>query len=304
VNSYFLQNTYNTPYFEGYLFGNQLPYAYQSFILNGIPYLFNGQNIYQLSVVQNTGVLSSVTFVCQAMGLTYLATSPTTAYFLSSFDNSIWIFQGGRALTKLKRLTNLPNVVSGQFSTNPDTLVLDCGTGIAYYRDSSQASGEGIWSYQNKKSNQTGTLRYYNTTSGLYIGNNLKSWQYTYYPLAGSTVFPLQFQTAYFGHQVDGKSIQPTWIVTMFSSSSAIANLNITLRAFNEGVTVVENKQITILPANYNAQGFCRFRVTQQLTTTLASSLEIDATSYVMIQNITAEFRNDVGAIYPSMLTV
>ena len=123
------------PGFEGYLFGNQVALSYSTFVINGQTYLFNGQNIYLADINSQTNVLNSQVFICSAVGLSLLAVSPTTAYFLSTFDNSIFTFMGGRSVDKMKRMLGLPNINQGIFNSRDNTLLLDAVGNFIYQRD-------------------------------------------------------------------------------------------------------------------------------------------------------------------------
>ena len=285
------------PGFEGYLFGNQVALAYQAFTINGQTYLFNGSNIYLADINPATNVLNSQTFVCAATGLQLLAVSPTTAFFLSTFDNGLFTFMGGRSVDKSKRLVSLPKISQGIFNTRDNTLLLDAAGQFIYARDN-------VWSMTPKKANQAGALRLYNTTAGLVIGNDADNWQYSYYPSGTSTIVPLTLQTAYFGQDSNERSIHPNWITAIYSETKAAMTIQITLRGFDGSVFTPENKAITITPSMYNAAGYIRFRVTQKLNKVLASSLQLMTSSKVLIQEIVAEFRDDVAQAYSDMVTV
>ena len=155
-----------------------------------------------------------------------------------------------------------------------------------------------------KKANQSGSLRLYSTTNGLLIGNDANTWQYSYNPTGTSTVVPLTLQTAYFGQDNNEKSILPNWIVTTYSSTKSAMTIAITLRAFDGGQFVVENKSIAITPSMYNLAGYVRFRVTQKMMKNLASSIQFTCSTKVLIQELIAEFRDDTTQTYSDMATV
>ena len=289
------------PNFEGYLFGNQLALVYQPFVINGQTYLFNGQNIYSADINAATNVLNSTTFICQATGLTLLAVSPTTAYFLSAFDNSIFTFMGGRNVDKFKRMNSLPVINQGIFNTRDNSLLLDAVGAFIWVRD-------GVVTMNPKLSGQSGTLRLYNTTGGLIIGNDANSWQYSYVPTGSSTVVPLSLQTAYFGQNSNEKSILPNWIVTVYNALKPSMTINVTVRA-TDGTTNgftngVENKVVNITPNLWDAAGYCRFRIRQKLAKNMMTSLQLTTNSQVLLQELVAEFRDDTSQTYSDMLTI
>jgi hypothetical protein len=285
------------PDFEGYLFGNQIALNYTPFVINGQTYLYDGQNIYLADINTSTNVLNSRAYVCQAVGLQLLCTSPTTAYFLSSFDNSLFTFEGGRNVNKQKRLNSMPVIYQGAYNTRDNTLVLDANGYFIYLRD-------GVYTANPKKANQSGTLRLYNTTGGLLAGNDSYSWQYSYVPTSTSTVVPVSLQTAYFGQNSNEKSILPNWIVTVYNASKTTLTITVAIRQFNGSEFIVENKSIVITNSMYDLAGYCRFRVTQKMMKNMATSIQLTSTSQVLIQELVAEFRDDASQTYSDMKTI
>jgi len=287
------------PGFEGYLFGNQTTGNYQGFTINAQTYLFDGNAIYLADLNPTTNVLNALVFVCFATGLQLLTISPTTAYFLSSFDNGLFTFMGGRSVDKANRLVGLPTISQGVFNTKDNSLLLDATNNFIFLRD-------GIWSMTPKKANQLTTLKLYNTTNGIVIGNNSNNWQYTYNSTSTSTVVPLTFQSAYFGQDNNEKSILPNWIMTIYVASipTSIIPINITLRGFDGSNFTVENKVINIAPKQFNTANYVRFRISSKNMKALASSIQVSCNSKILIQELIAEFVDDTNQTYSDMATV
>jgi hypothetical protein len=100
------------------------------------------------------------------------------------------------------------------------------------------------------------------------------------------------------------KSILPTWIVTIYSSTKNFAVINITIRVFNGSQFVVENKQITIVPSMYNIANYARFRVTSKTMKNLGASIQFATSQKIMLQECIAEMREDVGETFSDMMTI
>lgn len=109
-------------YYAGYTLANQYPISYQGFNLFGTIYGFDGTKIYRLPV--NGATAGTPEQVAIATGLQFIANSPTTAWFVSSFDNSVWVFSGGQSLVQWQQMTGMALVSSGSYETRENALYL------------------------------------------------------------------------------------------------------------------------------------------------------------------------------------
>lgn len=119
--------------YDGYQLANEITGTYEAFELYGSIYLFDGVDISQLSL--SGGVVSSVDFVAEATGLRYLASAPTLAYFLSDFDNSLYSFDGGRAVQKIGRFNRKAAIAEAAYNVKENTLVLVTADSLIWIRD-------------------------------------------------------------------------------------------------------------------------------------------------------------------------
>lgn len=119
--------------YDGYQLANEITGTYEAFELYGSIYLFDGVDISQLTLA--AGVVSSVDFVAHAIGLVYLASAPTLAYFLSSFDNSLFSFDGGRAVQKMGRFNRKAAISEAAYNVRENTLVLVTADSLIWIRD-------------------------------------------------------------------------------------------------------------------------------------------------------------------------
>jgi len=268
------------PDYDGYSIGNDIVGVYTLFKLFGQTYLFDGVYIYAADI-DSTGIFSTKTKVAPAGGLRYIASSPTEITFLSTFDNSVYTFSGGRNLTKAKRFTSLENINSGVFDVRENTLVLDTDNTIIFIRDS-------LATLNNKKTNQTG-VKYYPTSKGVIISNNINSWQYSYDALSGSTVVPLDLKTGYYGFENTNNSILQSFIVTIYNENRTkvtIDAVNYTIQADYDEEQAV---RWVVNPVDYNRGGFARLRIVPKDAKSLGSGMRIMTNDKIMLVSIQAE---------------
>lgn len=119
--------------YDGYQLANEITGMYEAFELYGSIYLFDGVDISQLTLA--SGVVSSVDFVAHAIGLRYLTSAPTLAYFLSDFDNSLFSFDGGRAVQKMGRFNRKAAIAEAAYNVKENTLVLVTADSLIWIRD-------------------------------------------------------------------------------------------------------------------------------------------------------------------------
>jgi len=175
---------------DAYVLPNIVSGVYTPFTLFGNVYLFDGQIIW-LAIIQNN-LYQSKEQIAVATGLTYLCSGPTEIYFLSEFDNSLYIFTGGRDVQKLSQFNKYDTITQGAFNLRDNTLLLDNGTNFFWKRGN-------LITMSTHSASQT-NINLYSTESGVILGNNTSQWQYSYIkPASGSTVVPLSWQSGYIG---------------------------------------------------------------------------------------------------------
>jgi hypothetical protein len=109
---------YNGFYPENVILGN-----YSVFKILGQFYLYDNVNIYLVS--SNGDIFTSgIQVISPCPGLRYLCQSPETAFFVSSFDNSLFTFNGGRSLEKVINFANTLPILNGVYSLKEASLYL------------------------------------------------------------------------------------------------------------------------------------------------------------------------------------
>lgn len=174
------------PKYDGYQLLNELPGIYQSFILFGQLYLYDGDWIYLATLSAN--ILQGTNRIANALGLALLADSPTTIYFYSSFDNSIYTFDGGQSVGKQMRFTQKGTIVYGLFSPHENTLALF----LDNYANGVQVESSVIFNRDGIMTETTLPVTWpfeaYQTTAGIWITKDKFAVKYVYRPIQASTV--------------------------------------------------------------------------------------------------------------------
>jgi len=271
-----------------YELGNQLAGQFEAFRLFGQTYLFDGASIY-LTTFSGAAYTGKGAPVAPAAGMVLVASSPTVVYFLSAFDNSIYTFDGGRALSKFTRMNDEAVISQGAFSTRDNTLVLESTTDLLWVRD-------GVVTRNAKKTTQTG-LELYDTADGLVIANNTMSWQYTYDALSGSTIVPLVWQSGYFGLTGNVQGALAAFIITLYSATRAAASFMVTIDTFDVERELHQETPFKVKPADWTPLGFYRLRVVPKQLLSLGVSIGLKTPDRLVINDVVAEFAPDAVAL-------
>ena len=177
-------------YYAGYTLANQLPVSYQFFNLFGQIYGFDGQKIFRVPISGAT--VGTPEQVALASGLTFIANSPTVAWFYSSFDNCLYVFTGGQKVDKWQEMTGTVATTSGSYSVRENTLYLQLSDSTTLmFRDN----------FANIMTNAYPTQTIYTTDTGTYFVNTVtpslsKLW--TYYSGSGTPI-TVTWQSGFYG---------------------------------------------------------------------------------------------------------
>jgi len=147
--------------YDGYQILNEIQGSYDSFTLFGQLYLFDGEWLYTTTLSGN--VLTAKNKTANALGLQFLTESPTTAYFYSGFDNSLYTFDGGQSVNKQVRFSQKGAIRKAVFNSYENTLGIFLDDSVIWNRDGVltesflpivwpydvQSTADGIWLTQN-----------------------------------------------------------------------------------------------------------------------------------------------------------
>ena len=279
----------------GYEIGNDIPGQYQAFILFGNEYLFDGKNIWLATFSGSlfTGMYGNNP-IAAAVGLNFIAASPTEIFFLSSYDNAIYTFNGGYTLDKKLVLVNMDTITTGAFSERDDTLILNGTNSFIWVNDK-------IVSSQSKKTDQSGALGFMDTVLGLMIYNNTKSWNYSFFSVSGATPFPMSWQSAYLSVKNNRLGLVTAFFITMYCAAKSAINIDVTVDGFDQQSKWHEDHYFNISPGDWDSLGFWRSaRVVPSHTLTLGVSVGVTTKQYVTINKAEVEMTPDMTATAPA----
>jgi hypothetical protein len=220
-------------------------------------------------------------------------------YFYSAFDNSLYAFDGGRALSKLIRMNDMPAISQGVFNVRDNTLLLETATSFIWVRD-------GVITENVKAAAQTG-LSLYDTVLGIVIAKNTMSWQYNFSSTGMTSIIPLTWRSAYHGLLSNILSVAVVWVITLYSETRALAVVDLTCYSFDQQKTYTNTARHTIKPDDWDSQGFHRCRIQPKNQLALASSVKISTPEMIVakvstyakivITDVSVEYTGDAFAI-------
>lgn len=115
-----LYNSANKLY-GGYQYASRIYNGTNIFTIYGRNYYYDHQGIYFIGTSDS---YTSNQFVCYALGLQFLASSGSEAYFYSPFDKQVYIFTGSNTLQRMQYLSNQEDIVDSIFSSQEQVLYL------------------------------------------------------------------------------------------------------------------------------------------------------------------------------------
>jgi hypothetical protein len=270
-----------------YELGNQVTGLFEGFLLFGQRYLFDGNQVYLATF--SSAAYTGKDPMCPAYGMQLIGTSPTLIYFLSAFDNSIYTFDGGRALTKLVRMNDMPAISQGVFNVRDNTLLLESSTSLIWVRD-------GVITENVKKATQTG-LALFDTQLGIVIAKTTMSWQYNFSATGMTSIVALAWQSAYHGLMTNILSLATTWVIALYSATRQTIAVTLTCYSFDQGKTFTNTATINVKPADWDTQGFYRCRIQPKNQLALASSVKVSCAQKIVITDVSVEYSGDAFAV-------
>ena len=159
--------------YDGYNLGNEAVGIYQSFRLFGNLYFFDGDWIHLVGLSGNT--IQRIDHIANANGLVFLAESPNAIFFSSSFDNSVYTFDGGQSVNKLHRYNRADPIWGACYNTRENTLALFSDGSVYWVRD-------GLISQTHLPF--AAPFDCYSTSDGIWLVKDKYSLRYSYNPVA------------------------------------------------------------------------------------------------------------------------
>jgi hypothetical protein len=263
-----------TPDYAGYMFPNLLPTSkYKNFfILKGSFFAYDGQTIYAL--VLTNGIGSTLSAVPQPLvtpqGLQYLTASCDYAFFLCSYDNSIWLYSGARQIVKGPVFSAKPTITAGWFNDFDNALYLQTANSIITVRDDQYVT-------ENVLPFSSGTWNTFNTNLGLYFVQNNTVILRAYENVTSSTLIPLNYQTGYLGYQSSKMFTVNKILIRMNCQGGLESNLALTWNWVTQDNSGIDTASILTSPLSNS--GYFTFEYTPPHNNVLLFSLGIQDTS-------------------------
>jgi hypothetical protein len=191
--------------YDGYRLLNEAIGQYDSFRLYGQLYLFDGDWIHSAQLAGN--VLQQIDHVANALGLVLVAEAPTAVYFISSFDNSLYTFDGGQAVNKILRINRRTQIIFGTYNTRENTLALFGSDFVLWMRDGilSESPLPFVYPYTA-----------FSTSDGIWIVKDDYAIKYVYNPITGGggVIIALDLDGGLWGVVYPDNYAGGTWGVT------------------------------------------------------------------------------------------
>lgn len=258
--------------YAGYMLGNEVGNMAGSFLLFGERWLYDSDTIYRATVL-SSGAIQSFNKVTQANGLTFLAVTPTEAWFLSAWDNSLWTFNGGRNVEKKIRLNAKDAIAACAYCGASNELVLYESAGKSLYiRD-------GIITETTLSVTATGTVVLQPDINGVWIipqggAGNIAQLRYN---SSGATKIDLDFQTAYHGLEFWKKATFKEYVFTIYDPAKTAGALTGTWYSFDElGPRTAEARTFTL---SYDTNGLARISFIPAQGQAIAGSIRLQAST-------------------------
>ena len=307
--------------YDGYQLLNEAIGQYISFRLFGQLYLFDGNWIH--SAQTNNNVLQRVDHVANALGLIFIAEAPTCIYFVSTFDNSLYTFDGGQSVNKILRMSRRNEILTGVYNTRENTLALFDTDFVLWLRDGILSQNELPFSYP---------FEVFSTSDGIWIAKDSYAIKYLYNPITisgggliiqfdldggiwgtayadtydggiwgtsyadvidggtfgtGATgiVEPLVWESKYNGVSDRTRQCLDKYMFRVYQENNEQVTIDIEYKYFIEDGQYTENQSIIIGDINnpYNASGYAYFEFIPAQKSSIASSIMLTCASKIML---------------------
>lgn len=304
--------------YDGYQLGNELAGTYNSFVLYGGVYFVDPDWIWAISVSAGN-TISDARKNVPVRGLRFITASPTEAYFISSFDNSLFSFNGGQSVNKQALFNRRNPIVGGIYSVIENTLALIADSSVIFIRDGIisetplsfttppdlYSTVDGIWLSRDGYSlryvfsgaigvsptpvdvidgGAWGTV-YADTLDGGSWGDTLDTIDGGTWGDALATISPLVWASKFLG--VSDKRIQriDRFLFRVYKEDLAETEITIKFSYFDEQSQVEETRLYTLGSVShpYDSKGYCYFEYIPRQKRNIANSIKIEAAEKILL---------------------
>lgn len=270
--------------FTSYNTANLVYQGSEIFTIMTSNYYFDGKSIYYLGTQSD---YSQNVFTAYALGMRFLANSPSEAYFYSEWDKCIYLFTPSATLQKSTSLSGMGNILDAAYSSHEQTLYIlfDDGKLWCKTQDDSMIIETGI---------TDGTLETIN--EGCIIVTNEG---YTIYsPYKYDTINPIAIETEWLGN---GDAVQkyPYFDIVLFDNTMETEpTISITTSCMESGNIVEDTKKYNIKKSNWK-NNFYRLRVTPKELVGQAFKIRIASDDMIKLFSVSVrvEQTSDVPSV-------
>lgn len=276
-------------YYAGYTLANQYPVSYQFFNLFGQLYGFDGTKIFRMPI--NGATAGTPEQVALTTGLVFITNSATTAWFWSSFDNTLFAFTGGASVDHWKAMTGVGLVSSGIFNVRENALYLQLADATTLiFRDGLPQLFTSAFPAQTTYSTDLGV--YFVSTSS---PNTSKTW--TYYAGSGTPI-TLTWQSGYYGFGRN-RYCRMTQVVFAFKVADPVTtDITINYKALTDEAEISETATFTGGTYVVSPAGYVRIQYNPTQDFTYGFSVGIQCTKKVTLYEVTAYYTD--GGVAPA----
>lgn len=140
--------TYENMPYEIYYSGNVSFQPGVYFSIYGQMYMFDGLNIFLINISNN--VIISLQQVVYIMGFRFLGSSPFEAFFVSDFDNSIYVYTGSRDLIKALEFSNQGKIIKSVYDPYSSSLMILTDGVVFIFRNNILSTFDDVTFNENK----------------------------------------------------------------------------------------------------------------------------------------------------------
>lgn len=305
--------------YDGYQLGNEVPGAYDSFVLYSSVYFVDESWIKGISVSAGN-VIQAANKIVPVEGLRYIAASPQEAFFISDFDNSLFSFSGGQAVNKGALFNRKTKIVTGVYSVIENTLALLTDETILFIRD-------GIIS--ETPFDFVDTPRPFTTIEGIWLTYGGISARYCFCPIEeidggiwgtvydetldggtwGATLpeidggtwenihpVPLLWQSKFLGNSDRSVQMLDRIIIRLYKDDRQQTDVTVTFEYYNEKTQSIDTRIYTIgdIANPWDTEGYAYIEYIPVQKRSVAMSLRIECDNHILILSAIAKF-SDAG---------
>lgn len=284
--------------YNGYDLQNILAGEYTLFMLFGQVYAFDGNYIWLVPTSAGL-VAGTLQRVAPAQGLRYLTSAPEAAYFISNFDNGLFVFNGGRSLVKQARMNQKATVENAIYNVEENALHMITEDSLLIMRDNIATENARPF---------TGDVQLYSTVNGIVYGQDAewKSLQYRgdVFTAGATAVVPLDFQTAFTGPMDNQwfKSLQYIIYLQRPAGPGALT-LDFTFHWIDADGSGTEIKELELAAPDFDSEGYTRIRYMPTKDAIVGGSLEIECAERIVILDIVQYYTDMGNALVPDNRT-